>query len=74
MRILVYPIGTKDELEFARNATVVPAVGERLQILDRTENNNSRSPWYEVISREWYCSHYGPNHQVMEVALTVKTI
>lgn len=73
-RILLYPQGTEDEIEFAEmeGACPVPAVGDRVQTLNRDGMAYERGLMFEVVSRTFYGTYYGLSSYVVEVSLEVK--
>lgn len=75
-RILIYPEGTEEEIEFAEfdGACVVPAVGDRVQVVNRERIGSDPSPWFEVVRRDFYSNRYGHQAFVIEVALHVKRV
>lgn len=73
-RILLYPEGTEDEIEFAEfeGTCAVPGVGERVQVIDNTGTRYDRGPMFEVVRRDFYSSRYAADSFVVEVALHVR--
>lgn len=79
-RILLYPEGTEEEIEFlcwTGDGPTIPVVGDHVQILDRSDRsggNFSRGPMFEVIKRSLYAVLYGHESSVLEAALTVREV
>lgn len=73
-RILLYPEGADEEIEFADGACSVPAVGDHVQVIDKSEGRYEHTPWYEVVRRKWYSTRYGHDSFEVEVALTVRKV
>lgn len=76
-RVYLYPEGEEGEIELVDSDgsnVPVPAVGDRVQAIDRPNGVSERGPMYEVVRREFYYTRYSATRTVAEVALYGKEI